>query len=200
MLLLLSRFSRVRLCATPETAAHQAPPSLGFKNTGVGCHFLANNPQKLLTLPDLSRGWPATLTAPTLSLLFALTKLIPIWKALCLAILFQLALEQPQHLVAHSGTLMGLSLSLFSSLASFSPNSLWTGKWLWNQLRNSGQGYSLACCKGPTSHCTPITGTQVDEGAFPPCLLSWGPDQLKLHVHCTVLCSVVSNPLQLHGL
>ena len=29
MLLLLSRFSRVRLCATPKTAAHQAPPSLG---------------------------------------------------------------------------------------------------------------------------------------------------------------------------
>ena len=30
LLLLLSRFSRVRLCATPETAAHQAPPSPGF--------------------------------------------------------------------------------------------------------------------------------------------------------------------------
>ena len=29
-MLLLSRFSRVRLCAAPETAAHQAPPSLGF--------------------------------------------------------------------------------------------------------------------------------------------------------------------------
>ena len=29
LLLLLSRFSGVRLCATPETAAHQAPPSLG---------------------------------------------------------------------------------------------------------------------------------------------------------------------------
>ena len=28
--LLLSRFSRVRFCATPYTAAHQAPPSLGF--------------------------------------------------------------------------------------------------------------------------------------------------------------------------
>ena len=28
--LLLSRFSRVQLCATPYTAAHQAPPSLGF--------------------------------------------------------------------------------------------------------------------------------------------------------------------------
>ena len=28
--LLLSHFSRVRLCATPQTAAHQAPPSPGF--------------------------------------------------------------------------------------------------------------------------------------------------------------------------
>ena len=43
MLLLLSRFSRVRLCATPKTAAHEAPPSLGFsrqEHTGVGCHCL----------------------------------------------------------------------------------------------------------------------------------------------------------------
>ena len=42
LLLLLSRFSRVRLCATPEMAAHQAPrpwDSPG-KNTGVGCHVL----------------------------------------------------------------------------------------------------------------------------------------------------------------
>ena len=30
LLLLLSRFSPVRLCVTPQTAAHQAPPSLGF--------------------------------------------------------------------------------------------------------------------------------------------------------------------------
>ena len=30
LLLLLSRFSHVWLCATPQTAAHQAPPSLGF--------------------------------------------------------------------------------------------------------------------------------------------------------------------------
>ena len=40
--LLLSHFSRVRLCATPQTAAHQAPlpwDSPG-KNTGVGCHFI----------------------------------------------------------------------------------------------------------------------------------------------------------------
>ena len=33
LLLLLSGFSRVRLCATPQMAAHQAPLSLG-------CHFL----------------------------------------------------------------------------------------------------------------------------------------------------------------
>ena len=30
LLQLLSRFNRVLLCATPETAAHQPPPSLGF--------------------------------------------------------------------------------------------------------------------------------------------------------------------------
>ena len=44
LLLLLSRFSRVQLCATPQMAAHQAPPSLGFfrKDTVVGCHFLLN--------------------------------------------------------------------------------------------------------------------------------------------------------------
>ena len=30
LLLLLSRFSHVRLCATPQMEAHQAPLSLGF--------------------------------------------------------------------------------------------------------------------------------------------------------------------------
>ena len=30
LLLLLSSFSHVRLCVTPQMAAHQAPPSLGF--------------------------------------------------------------------------------------------------------------------------------------------------------------------------
>ena len=35
--------SCVQLCATPWTAAYQAPPSMGFsrqKRTGVGCHCL----------------------------------------------------------------------------------------------------------------------------------------------------------------
>ena len=34
LLLLLSHFSRVQLCATPQTAAHQAPLSLGFSRQG----------------------------------------------------------------------------------------------------------------------------------------------------------------------
>ena len=42
LLLLLSCFSRVRLCATPETAAYRllCPWDSTGKNTGVGCHFL----------------------------------------------------------------------------------------------------------------------------------------------------------------
>ena len=44
LLLLLSHFSRVRLCATPEVGchAHQLlhPWDSPGKNTGVGCHFL----------------------------------------------------------------------------------------------------------------------------------------------------------------
>ena len=45
--------SHVRLLATPWTAAHQAPPSMGFigKSTGVGCHcllhWLKNNNYKI---------------------------------------------------------------------------------------------------------------------------------------------------------
>ena len=42
LLLLLSRFSRVRLCATPWTAARKAPPPLGFsrQESWSGCHRL----------------------------------------------------------------------------------------------------------------------------------------------------------------
>ena len=42
MLLLLSCFGHVRLCATPQAAAHQAPPSLEFSRQEhwSGFHFL----------------------------------------------------------------------------------------------------------------------------------------------------------------
>ena len=36
LLLLLSRFSRVWLCATPETAAHEAPSALGVSRQEHG--------------------------------------------------------------------------------------------------------------------------------------------------------------------
>ena len=71
-LLLLRRFSRVGLCATPQTAAHQAPPSLGFssKNTGVGCHFPLQCMKvkvkvKLLSrVPLFGSPWTAAYQAP----------------------------------------------------------------------------------------------------------------------------------------
>ena len=42
LLLLVGLFSCVGLCATPQTAAHQAPPSLGFsrQEDWSGLHFL----------------------------------------------------------------------------------------------------------------------------------------------------------------
>ena len=41
-MLMLCPFSRVRPCATPQTAAHRflCPRDSPGKNTGVGCHFL----------------------------------------------------------------------------------------------------------------------------------------------------------------
>ena len=39
-LLLISRFSRVRLCATPQPTRLPRPWDSPGKNTGVGCHFL----------------------------------------------------------------------------------------------------------------------------------------------------------------
>ena len=66
LLLLLSCFSRVRLCATPETVAYQAPhprDSPG-KNTGVGCWITKSCPtlqphglqHARLPCPSLSPG------------------------------------------------------------------------------------------------------------------------------------------------
>ena len=68
--LLLSHFSRVRLCAIPQTAAHQAPrpwDSPG-KNTGMGCHFLLqcmkvkSESEVAQSCPTLS--WTAAYQAP----------------------------------------------------------------------------------------------------------------------------------------
>ena len=59
LLLLLSCFSRVQLCVTPQTAAHQAPrpwDSPG-KNTGVGCHFLLQC-MKVKSESEVAQSYP----------------------------------------------------------------------------------------------------------------------------------------------
>ena len=44
LLLLLSRLSHVRLCATQQTAAHQAPLSLGFSRQELWSGLLFSFP------------------------------------------------------------------------------------------------------------------------------------------------------------
>ena len=51
-LLLLSRFSRVQLCATPWTAPHQAPPSLGFSRQEHWSGLPFPSPQHNYTTPN----------------------------------------------------------------------------------------------------------------------------------------------------
>ena len=73
LLLLLSRFSCVRLCATPETAAHQAPPSLGFSRqkhwSGLPFPSPMHESEKLKgksaqSCPTLATPWTAAYQAP----------------------------------------------------------------------------------------------------------------------------------------
>ena len=54
LLLLLSRFSRVRLCVTPETTAHQAPPSLGFSRQEHWSGLLSPSPTVILVKLEYS--------------------------------------------------------------------------------------------------------------------------------------------------
>ena len=51
LLLLLNHFSRVRLCATPWTAAYQAPPSMGFSRQQYWSGVLLPSPS-ISTLPQ----------------------------------------------------------------------------------------------------------------------------------------------------
>ena len=60
LLLLPNHFSRVRLCVTPQMAAHQAPPSLGFSRQEHWSGLPFSSPmhesevaQSCLTLSDL---------------------------------------------------------------------------------------------------------------------------------------------------
>ena len=63
LLLLLSHFSRVRLCATPEMAAHQAPPSLGFSRQEYWSGLPFPSPEDLSN-PGIK---PVSLLSPALT-------------------------------------------------------------------------------------------------------------------------------------
>ena len=72
LLLLLSHFSRVWLCATPWAAAHQAPPSLGFSWQehwkGLPFPFPMHESEKwkwsAQSCPTLATPWTAAYQAP----------------------------------------------------------------------------------------------------------------------------------------
>ena len=61
LLLLLSRFSRVRLCATPWASAHQAPLSMGFSRqeywSGLPLPSLPDRCKGLLSSHYILRQW-----------------------------------------------------------------------------------------------------------------------------------------------
>ena len=57
LLLLLSHFSRVRLCETPQTAAHQAPPSLGFSRQEHWSGLPFPSPREALEHRKLAQSW-----------------------------------------------------------------------------------------------------------------------------------------------
>ena len=59
LLLLLSRFSPVRLCATPQMAAHQAPLSVEFSMEWVAISFFRDLPNPVIK--------PMSLTSPALA-------------------------------------------------------------------------------------------------------------------------------------
>ena len=73
LLLLLSHFSRVRLCVTPQTAAHQAPPSLGFSGqehwSGLPfpspMHEVKSESEVAQSCLTLSDPWTAAYQAPS---------------------------------------------------------------------------------------------------------------------------------------
>ena len=54
LLLLLSRFSHVRLCATPWTVAHQAPPFMGFSRQEYGSGVPLPSPGWGTKIPEIS--------------------------------------------------------------------------------------------------------------------------------------------------
>ena len=65
-MLLLSCFSRVRLCSTPKTAAHQAPLSMGFSRQKYWSGLPLPSPKYCCTIPIFVLPLKSSLTEMTL--------------------------------------------------------------------------------------------------------------------------------------
>ena len=78
LLLLLSPFSHVRLCATPQTAAHQALPSLGFSRQEhwsglpfpLHCMKVKNESEVAQSCPTLSNPMDCSLPGSSIHGIF----------------------------------------------------------------------------------------------------------------------------------
>ena len=88
MLLLLSHFSRVRLCVTPEMAAHQAPPIPGILQARTlewGAISFSNAWKWKLKVKSLSCVW---LKTPRKAITFQIGNLRKIKSSQCLCLVF----------------------------------------------------------------------------------------------------------------
>ena len=119
LLLLLSHFSRVRLCATPQTAAHQAPPSLGFSRQEHWSGLPLPSP-----IPNVTHTLTPLLNNTILRMLF----------------LHQLPLCSP-NLCMHANTLQSC-LTLCNPM-DCSPQEYWSGLPCPTPGNLSGQGLNL---------------------------------------------------------
>ena len=150
LLLLLSHFSRVQLCATPWTAAHQAPcpwDSPG-KNTGVGCHFRlqcmkvkseSEVAQSCLTLSD-----PMDYSLPGSSIHGIFQARVLEWGAIAFSKLTSLKNKKREKLYNHPKTMIGNKNQEHEGSLNLEED--WLKKWevTWHVLLSA-----ISCENGP---------------------------------------------------
>ena len=152
-MLLLCCFSRVRLCETPETAAHQTshPWDSPGKNTGVGCHFLLqcmkvkSEREVAQSCPTIATPWTAAYQAP-LSMGFSRQKY---WSGV--------PLPSPPFLISYA-----LKTGSFSPSSLWQPRGVgWRGRW---EAGSRGKGHmsvylwpiDTAVWQKPAQYCKAI--------------------------------------------
>jgi len=117
----LSRFSRVRLCVTPQTAAHQAPPSLGFSRQEhwSGLPFPSpmheNEKWKWSHSVVCNSSWPHGLNLPGSSVHGIFQARVLEWGAIA----FSVALRNNQPLLLEWGSPGKPAFSLLTTFPSY---------------------------------------------------------------------------------